>query len=106
MNTAEPGTHFAALETPHGIAPLRDLLLNKGTAFTEQERDALGLRGLLLAHVLSLEQQAVRDADQPAPPAQRPGEVRGAQRAARPQRDAVPPPCATTSTRFSRSSTC
>ncbi|HET9535907.1 MAG TPA: NAD-dependent malic enzyme [Mesorhizobium sp.] len=57
---AEPGTHFAALETPHGIALLRDPLLNKGTAFTEQERDALGLRGLLPAHVLSLEQQAVR----------------------------------------------
>ena len=60
MNMAEPGTHFAALETPHGIALLRDPLLNKGTAFTEQERDALGLRGLLPAHVLSLEQQAVR----------------------------------------------
>ena len=60
MNMAEPGTHFAALETPHGIALLRDPLLNKGTAFTEQERDALGLRGLMPAHVLSLEQQAVR----------------------------------------------
>ena len=60
MNMAEPGTHFAALETPHGIALLRDPLLNKGTAFTEQERDALGLRGLLPAHVLSLEQQAER----------------------------------------------
>jgi malate dehydrogenase (oxaloacetate-decarboxylating)(NADP+) len=60
MNMAELGTHFAALETPHGIALLRDPLLNKGTAFTEQERDALGLRGLLPAHVLSLEQQAVR----------------------------------------------
>ena len=60
MNMAEPGTHFAALETPHGIALLRDPLLNKGTAFTEQERDALGLRGLLPAHVLSLEEQAAR----------------------------------------------
>ena len=60
MNMAELGTHFAALETPHGIALLRDPLLNKGTAFTEQERDALGLRGLLPAHILSLEQQAVR----------------------------------------------
>jgi malate dehydrogenase (oxaloacetate-decarboxylating)(NADP+) len=39
---------------------LRDPLLNKGTAFSEQERDALGLRGLLPAHVLSQEEQAAR----------------------------------------------
>ncbi|HEY2135233.1 MAG TPA: NAD-dependent malic enzyme [Xanthobacteraceae bacterium] len=45
---------------PHGTALLRDPLLNKGTAFSEQERDALGLRGLLPAHVLSLEEQAKR----------------------------------------------
>lgn len=32
--------------SPHGMALLRDPLLNKGTAFTEQEREALGLRGL------------------------------------------------------------
>jgi malate dehydrogenase (oxaloacetate-decarboxylating)(NADP+) len=32
---------------PRGSALLRDPKLNKGTAFTEQERDALGLRGLL-----------------------------------------------------------
>ena len=60
MNMPEMGTRFAALHTPRGIALLRDPLLNKGTAFTEQERDALGLRGLLPAHVLSLEQQAER----------------------------------------------
>src|SRR4029450_3517706 len=58
MNMPEMGTRVAALHTPGGIALLRDPLLNKGTAFTEQERDALGLRGLLPAHVLSLEQQA------------------------------------------------
>ena len=45
---------------PRGIALLRDPLLNKGTAFTEQERDTLGLRGLLPAHVLSMEAQAKR----------------------------------------------
>ena len=39
---------------------MRDPLLNKGTAFTEQERDTLGLRGLLPAHVLSMEAQAKR----------------------------------------------
>ena len=47
-------------DSPRGIALLRDPLLNKGTAFTEQERDALGLRGLLPAHVLSMEAQAKR----------------------------------------------
>ena len=45
---------------PHGMALLRDPLLNKGTAFTDQERDALGLRGLLPAHVLSMQAQAER----------------------------------------------
>lgn len=32
---------------PRGTALLANPLLNKGTAFTERERDALGLRGLL-----------------------------------------------------------
>jgi malate dehydrogenase (oxaloacetate-decarboxylating)(NADP+) len=50
----------AASNFPRGMAVLRDPLLNKGTAFTESERDALGLRGLLPAHVLSLEEQAAR----------------------------------------------
>src|SRR3954471_24930765 len=48
------------VEPAHGLALLRDPLLNKGTAFTEQERDALGLRGLLPAHVLSMEAQGER----------------------------------------------
>src|SRR4051794_5708619 len=48
------------LDFPRGMAVLRDPLFYKGTAFTENERDALGLRGLLPAHVLSLEEQAAR----------------------------------------------
>ena len=32
---------------PGGLSLLQDPVLNKGTAFTEHERDALGLRGLL-----------------------------------------------------------
>ncbi len=53
-------TYSSACELPRGLALLRDPLLNKGTAFNERERDALGLRGLLPAHVLSLEEQAKR----------------------------------------------
>jgi malate dehydrogenase (oxaloacetate-decarboxylating)(NADP+) len=49
-----------AAKLPRGIALLRDPLLNKGTGFSEKERDALGLRGLLPAHVLSMEAQATR----------------------------------------------
>jgi malate dehydrogenase (oxaloacetate-decarboxylating)(NADP+) len=52
--------HSGTSDFPRGLAVLRDPLLNKGTAFTEEERDALGLRGLLPAHVLTLEEQAAR----------------------------------------------
>jgi malate dehydrogenase (oxaloacetate-decarboxylating)(NADP+) len=47
-------------DLPRGMALLRDPLLNKGTAFTEAERDALGLRGFLPAHVFSMQAQADR----------------------------------------------
>jgi malate dehydrogenase (oxaloacetate-decarboxylating)(NADP+) len=61
VNTREHGTiRSIDADSPRGMALLRDPLLNKGTAFTEQERDALGLRGLLPAHVLSMEAQAKR----------------------------------------------
>ena len=43
-----------------GLALLHDPLLNKGTAFTEAERDALGVRGLLPPHVLSQDEQVAR----------------------------------------------
>ncbi len=43
-----------------GMALLRDPALNKGTAFTMAERDALGLRGLLPPRVLSQEDQEAR----------------------------------------------
>jgi malate dehydrogenase (oxaloacetate-decarboxylating)(NADP+) len=45
---------------PNGIAILQDPALNKGTAFTEAERDTLHLRGLLPPHVASQELQLGR----------------------------------------------
>ncbi len=48
------------LRGKRGADLLHDPMLNKGTAFTEAERDALGLRGLLPPHVATLEQQIVR----------------------------------------------
>jgi malate dehydrogenase (oxaloacetate-decarboxylating)(NADP+) len=45
---------------PTGIHLLQDPLLNKGTAFTEEERDRLHLRGLLPPHVSTQEQQLGR----------------------------------------------
>ena len=45
---------------PTGYDLLRDPLLNKGTAFTEAERDLLGLRGLLPPHVNTIEDQLQR----------------------------------------------
>ena len=47
-----------SFDEPRGMALLRDPLRNKGTAFTETERGALGLRGLLPARMLSLQEQA------------------------------------------------
>ena len=43
-----------------GYGVLSDPWLNKGTAFTESERAALGLTGLLPSRVLTLDQQAQR----------------------------------------------
>jgi malate dehydrogenase (oxaloacetate-decarboxylating)(NADP+) len=59
MNMLESvGTLSTAPHPARGMALLRDPLLNKGTAFTEQERQALALLGLVPAHVLSLDEQA------------------------------------------------
>lgn len=46
-----------------GMALLEDPLLNKGTAFSEEERDLLGLRGLLPPHVTNLDEQVLRTYD-------------------------------------------
>ncbi|MGW3024555.1 NAD-dependent malic enzyme [Streptomyces sp. NPDC001221] len=63
MNT-EPTRWNPDLErwetTSRGRAVLTDPRLNKGTAFTEDERQALDLVGLIPPHVLTLEQQSSR----------------------------------------------
>jgi malate dehydrogenase (oxaloacetate-decarboxylating)(NADP+) len=43
-----------------GVELLHDPLLNKGTAFTDAERDALGIRGLLPPQVATQEHQLIR----------------------------------------------
>jgi malate dehydrogenase (oxaloacetate-decarboxylating)(NADP+) len=56
-----PPEHPLAGDHPHvGMALLRDPHLNKGTAFTAAERDALKLRGLLPAHVFTEQEQVSR----------------------------------------------
>jgi len=47
-------------ELPRGVKLLHDPVRNKGTAFTEAERDALGLRGLLPPRVCSPAEQELR----------------------------------------------
>ncbi|MCX5888515.1 MAG: NAD-dependent malic enzyme [Deltaproteobacteria bacterium] len=48
------------LGIPNGAALLRDPVLNKDAAFTEAEREQLGLRGLLPARVQTMEEQVMR----------------------------------------------
>ena len=50
----------ATTDSKRGISLLRDPLVNKGTGFSQKERDALGLRGLLPATQLTIQAQAER----------------------------------------------
>ena len=45
---------------PRGMELLRDPYLNKGTAFSEEERDRLGLRGLLPPDIQDMDTQVMR----------------------------------------------
>lgn len=51
---------WGGMPQQRGAALLSNPLLNKGTAFTERERDRLGLRGLLPPRVFTLEEQVQR----------------------------------------------
>jgi malate dehydrogenase (oxaloacetate-decarboxylating)(NADP+) len=52
--------HSLAAGCQSGVDLLHNPALNKGTAFSEEERDALGLRGLLPPHVHTQEEQVMR----------------------------------------------
>jgi malate dehydrogenase (oxaloacetate-decarboxylating)(NADP+) len=52
--------HNRASGFPMGAALIRDPALNKGTAFTEEEREVLGLRGLLPPRIHTMEEQLLR----------------------------------------------
>jgi malate dehydrogenase (oxaloacetate-decarboxylating)(NADP+) len=59
--TATPEPTIRPSDPMHrGVKILHDPVRNKGTAFTEEERDALGLRGLLPPRVHTKEQQVMR----------------------------------------------
>lgn len=51
----------AKLGIPRGAALLHDPMLNKGAAFTKEERLALGLEGLLPPKVFTIEEQVARN---------------------------------------------
>jgi malate dehydrogenase (oxaloacetate-decarboxylating)(NADP+) len=53
-------SHSQDRRVPRGVQVLHDPRLNKGTAFTEVERDALGLRGLLPTRIFTQDEQEHR----------------------------------------------
>ena len=58
--TSDSRETVPAADTPRGLKLLHDPLLNQGTAFSQAERDLLGLQGLLPPRVLSQEAQVLR----------------------------------------------
>src|ERR1700745_2812016 len=60
MATTLPITQSDVLNIPRGTDLLDTPTLNKGTAFTEEERTEFGLQGLLPPQVETLDEQAVR----------------------------------------------
>ena len=77
------GPHNRCTVDDRGVGLLANPLLNKGTAFTMEERDALGLHGLLPTHVETIEERADRVRAQLRPAGDRPRAARAAARACR-----------------------
>lgn len=63
MKTTRKSTRGLLKLPTRGVDWLHNPIFNKGTAFTEAERDALGLHGLLPPHVQTIEKQAERVMD-------------------------------------------
>jgi len=60
MVTPQQVVQSSSPDSPRGTDLLNTPLLNKGTAFTEEERTKFGLQGLLPPHVETLDEQVVR----------------------------------------------
>ncbi|HEX5133221.1 MAG TPA: NAD-dependent malic enzyme [Candidatus Krumholzibacteria bacterium] len=60
MTRLSTGARTRVSDFPHGVELLHNPLLNKGTAFSDAEREALGLRGLLPPRPTSLQEQIAR----------------------------------------------
>lgn len=60
QHAIDPTEPTVELRMPRGLALLHDPTLNKGTGFTDRERDLLGLHGLLPAHVQTEQEQVER----------------------------------------------
>src|SRR6266576_2969151 len=60
MVTPQQVMQSSSPDFPRGTDLLNTPLLNKGTAFTEEERTRFGLQGLLPPHVETLDEQVVR----------------------------------------------
>ena len=60
IDTSPPRRAALSSWFPRGVTLLQEPSLNKGTAFTERERELLGLRGLLPPHVCTQTEQVAR----------------------------------------------
>ncbi len=60
MTAVNDNSNTKTVKYPKGVALLQNPIYNKGTAFTPEEREALGLQGLLPPEVNTQEEQVMR----------------------------------------------